>query len=114
MDSQTGMAQDLHKENAQLREEISKLQDEGARLKNENETLRRDQTIPPSAALDQNDWSHDTEDDVASADERIALIQENLQEVLKPEIIEDVISRQKRPLVIYWGADASNVLPTLR
>ncbi|KAL8831539.1 MAG: hypothetical protein Q9191_000817 [Dirinaria sp. TL-2023a] len=38
-----------------------------------------------------------------SADEKIALIHENLQEVLKPEIIEDVIKNQKRPLVIYWG-----------
>ncbi|MCJ1253548.1 hypothetical protein MMC24_001360 [Lignoscripta atroalba] len=38
-----------------------------------------------------------------SAQEKIALIHENLQEVLKPEIIEDVIVRQNRPLVIYWG-----------
>lgn len=38
-----------------------------------------------------------------SADEKIALIKENLQEVLKPEIIEDVIKKQNRPLVIYLG-----------
>lgn len=38
-----------------------------------------------------------------TADEKIALIHENLQEVLKPEIIEDVIRRQNRPLIIYWG-----------
>ncbi|KAI9823569.1 MAG: hypothetical protein M1832_002350 [Thelocarpon impressellum] len=38
-----------------------------------------------------------------SAQERIALINENLQEVLKPDIIEDVIVRQGRPLVVYWG-----------
>lgn len=38
-----------------------------------------------------------------SADQKIALIHENLQEVLKPEIIEDVIRKQDRPLVIYWG-----------
>ncbi|MCJ1450867.1 hypothetical protein MMC28_001201 [Mycoblastus sanguinarius] len=38
-----------------------------------------------------------------SADEKIALINENLQEVLKPEIIEDVIKKQNRPLVVYWG-----------
>lgn len=38
-----------------------------------------------------------------SAEEKIALITENLQEVLKPDIIEDVILRQKRPLIIYWG-----------
>jgi len=41
-----------------------------------------------------------------SADESIALIHENLQEVLKPEIIEDVIKNQKRPLVIYWGRES--------
>lgn len=38
-----------------------------------------------------------------SADEKIALVYENLQEVLKPEIIDDVIRRQNRPLIIYWG-----------
>ena len=38
-----------------------------------------------------------------SADESIALINQNLQEVLKPEIIEDVIKKQNRPLIIYWG-----------
>ena len=38
-----------------------------------------------------------------SADERIAIIRQNLQEVLKPDIIEDVIKRQNRPLSIYWG-----------
>lgn len=41
--------------------------------------------------------------DTLSADQKIALINENLQEVLKPEIIEDVIRKQDRPLVIYWG-----------
>lgn len=38
-----------------------------------------------------------------SADQKIALLYENLQEVLKPEIIDDVIRRQNRPLIIYWG-----------
>ncbi|KAL2057205.1 hypothetical protein ABVK25_002258 [Lepraria finkii] len=38
-----------------------------------------------------------------SADEKIALIKEQLQEVLKPEIIEDVVKKQDRPLVVYWG-----------
>ncbi|KAL8721704.1 MAG: hypothetical protein Q9225_001654 [Loekoesia sp. 1 TL-2023] len=38
-----------------------------------------------------------------SAQEKIALIQENLQEVLKQDIIEDVIVKQDRPLKIYWG-----------
>ncbi|KAI9701821.1 MAG: hypothetical protein M1836_001165 [Candelina mexicana] len=41
--------------------------------------------------------------DSLSAQEKIALINENLQEVLKPEIIEDVIIKQNRPLKIYWG-----------
>ena len=36
--------------------------------------------------------------------EKVDLIKENLQEVLKPEIIEDVVVKQKRPLVVYWGA----------
>ena len=38
-----------------------------------------------------------------SADERIAIIRQNLQEVLKPDIIEDIIKNQNRPLSIYWG-----------
>lgn len=42
-------------------------------------------------------------DQSLTADEKIALINENLQEVLKPEIIDDVIRRQNRPLIIYWG-----------
>lgn len=42
-------------------------------------------------------------DESLTVDEKIALINENLQEVLKPEIIDDVIRRQNRPLIIYWG-----------
>jgi tyrosyl-tRNA synthetase len=38
-----------------------------------------------------------------SPQQKIDLIRENLQEVLKPEIIEDVIVKQNRSLVIYWG-----------
>lgn len=38
-----------------------------------------------------------------SPQEKIDLICENLQEVLKPEIIEDVVVKQKRPLKVYWG-----------
>ena len=41
-----------------------------------------------------------------TAEEKIALINENLQEVLKPEVIEDVIVRQNRSLIIYWGISA--------
>jgi tyrosyl-tRNA synthetase len=37
------------------------------------------------------------------AHQKIALINENLQEVLKPEIIENAIVKENRPLVIYWG-----------
>ncbi|KAI4143549.1 MAG: hypothetical protein L6R39_004528 [Caloplaca ligustica] len=41
--------------------------------------------------------------DPMSAQEKLALIKENLQEVLKEDIIEDVILKQNRPLKIYWG-----------
>jgi hypothetical protein len=43
--------------------------------------------------------------------EKIALITQNLQEVLKLEIIEDVILKQNRPLKIYWGKQTPK-LPT--
>jgi len=43
-----------------------------------------------------------------SADDKIALIKQNLQEVLKPEIIENVIKKQDRPLIIYWGETVSH------
>lgn len=36
-------------------------------------------------------------------DEKIKLITDNLEEVLNPEIFEDVIRKEKRPLEIYWG-----------
>ncbi|KAK7756715.1 Tyrosine--tRNA ligase cytoplasmic [Diatrype stigma] len=36
-------------------------------------------------------------------EESIALIKANLQEVLNPEIIDDVILTQKRHLKVYWG-----------
>lgn len=39
--------------------------------------------------------------------QKIALINENLQEVLRPDIIENVIVKEKRPLVIYWGKAGS-------
>lgn len=49
-----------------------------------------------------------------SAQEKIALIHENLQEVLKADIIEDVIIKQNRPLVIYWGMpQALHICPAL-
>lgn len=35
--------------------------------------------------------------------EKLELVKVNLQEVLHPEILEDVIVKQNRPLVIYWG-----------
>ncbi|KAI9675196.1 MAG: hypothetical protein M1829_003556 [Trizodia sp. TS-e1964] len=41
--------------------------------------------------------------DSLSPQEKVALIKENLQEVLKPEIIEDIVVKQNRPLIIYWG-----------
>ena len=38
-----------------------------------------------------------------SPEESIALIKANLAEVLNPEIIDDVILKEKRPLKVYWG-----------
>jgi tyrosyl-tRNA synthetase len=38
-----------------------------------------------------------------SAQEKISLIKQGLQEVLKEDIITDVIEKQGRPLKIYWG-----------
>ncbi|KXS96097.1 hypothetical protein AC578_7778 [Pseudocercospora eumusae] len=38
-----------------------------------------------------------------TADEKFALIKNNLQEVLNPEIIEEVLKKNERPLRIYWG-----------
>ena len=35
--------------------------------------------------------------------QKIALINENLQEVLRSDIIENVIVKENRPLAIYWG-----------
>src|SRR5947209_2190863 len=35
--------------------------------------------------------------------QKIALIYENLQEVLRKDIIEHVIVKENRPLAIYWG-----------
>ncbi|RYP79625.1 hypothetical protein DL769_002864 [Monosporascus sp. CRB-8-3] len=46
-------------------------------------------------------------------EESIALIKANLQEVLNPEIIDDVILNQKRPLKVYWGtATTGNCSPS--
>lgn len=41
--------------------------------------------------------------DSLSAQEKITLIKENLQEVLKEDVIEDILVKQNRPLKIYWG-----------
>jgi len=38
-----------------------------------------------------------------SPTESIALIKANLAEVLNPEIIDNVILNEKRPLKVYWG-----------
>ena len=38
-----------------------------------------------------------------SADERLNLIKANLQEVLNPEIIEEIVRKGERPVKIYWG-----------
>lgn len=36
-------------------------------------------------------------------EDSVALIKANLAEVLNPEIIDDVVLREKRPLRLYWG-----------
>ena len=41
--------------------------------------------------------------DQMTGPERVALIKDQLHEVLKPEIIEDIVVKQNRPLVVYWG-----------
>jgi tyrosyl-tRNA synthetase len=38
-----------------------------------------------------------------SPEESIALIKANLAEVLNPEIIDNIILKEKRPLKVYWG-----------
>ena len=35
--------------------------------------------------------------------QKIALINENLQEVLRSDIIENAIIKENRPLAVYWG-----------
>ncbi|KAI9718123.1 MAG: hypothetical protein M1828_006821 [Chrysothrix sp. TS-e1954] len=35
--------------------------------------------------------------------EQLALIKQNLQEVLKPELLEEIVLKQQRPLCLYWG-----------
>jgi len=38
-----------------------------------------------------------------TASEKLQLITSNLQEVLNPEIIEEILTKNERPLKIYWG-----------
>jgi len=38
-----------------------------------------------------------------SPQEKLALVKENLQEVINPEIIEDIILKQQRDLIVYFG-----------
>jgi len=38
-----------------------------------------------------------------SPEEKLALIKDQLQEVLREDILENVILKEKRPLVVYWG-----------
>jgi len=38
-----------------------------------------------------------------SVEEKLALIEQHLQEVLDKQIIEDVLRKENRPLSIYWG-----------
>lgn len=50
-----------------------------------------------------NSSSAQTNGSEMTGEERIKLITTNLQEVLNPEIMEDIILKEKRPLTIYWG-----------
>lgn len=85
-----------------LQDENAKLRDENNKLKEEIEKLKKDRAFPPSGPS-VNGKNRQNEDNDASADERIALIGLNLQEILKPDIIEDVMKKQNRPLAVYWG-----------
>jgi hypothetical protein len=38
-----------------------------------------------------------------SAAERLSIVTNNLQEILNPEIMEDVLNKGEKPLTIYWG-----------
>ncbi|KAM0803913.1 tyrosyl-tRNA synthetase [Usnea florida] len=38
-----------------------------------------------------------------SREDRLKLIHQNLQEILKPDIIEQIVLKEDRPLKIYWG-----------
>lgn len=42
-----------------------------------------------------------------NAQEKISLITQGLQEVLKENIIADVLIKENRPLKIYWGTSDS-------
>jgi hypothetical protein len=45
----------------------------------------------------------------ATAKERFALINENLQEILNPELIESILEKGDSPR-IYWGKHSTHVL----
>lgn len=100
-------AENLQEENTHLQDKIAKLQDDKERLEKEVDRLMRDRPTPTSSA--QNSSAKAGMHPSASVDERIALIGENLQETLNKEIIEDVMKTEKRPLVIYWGVNVSQV-----
>ena len=46
---------------------------------------------------------HDRTQSELNREQQLALIKQNLQEVLKPELLEDIVLRQGRPLSLYWG-----------
>ena len=45
--------------------------------------------------------------DDLSPQDKLTLITQNLQEVLRPELLEDIVVKQNRPLKIYWGKHLS-------
>ena len=40
-----------------------------------------------------------------SPEQQVALITQNLQETLNPEILEEIVVKQRRRLVVYWGRE---------
>lgn len=59
-----------------------------------NSAQKNENTTQPEQTNDAGDMS---------AQEKLRLITSNLQEILNPEIMEDILAKGERPLTIYWG-----------
>lgn len=88
-----------HNKIDELRTQSSALETQLSDLKKE---IARQESLAQTSDLPETVQTVDLSDH-----EKLALIYTNLQETLKPEIIEDVVIRQKRPLSIYWGKKVS-------